>query len=311
MKRLFTTIIVIAFLSLLSVSAQQISVVDGAGSTSVFKTLDEALSGATDGSTIYLPGGGFKIKDDTKITKKVTILGIGHKVDTDNADGNTTLSGNVNFASGSDGSAIMGVYMSNDINIGVDGKVDNVLVRYCNANSVQVKCDSCTGVFVNQNYLRSTCVFGNSNATISNNVVRNIQNVKGGVVEYNIITDGDSFFHDWSPRGYYNHTLNDIQNSTIRNNICRYETWNCSGSNSANNHVGGMDGMFIKNSGVSTTSDFHFSESYDGDTDLGIYAGTGFSDDCLPPMPRIVSKSVAEQTDAQGKLKVQITVKSR
>ncbi len=307
MKRFFTSIIAIALISSLSVSAQQIAVVDGAGSTSVFKTLDEALSGAADGSTIYLPGGGFKIKDGTNITKRVTIIGIGHKVVTDNADGNTTISGNINFAKGSDGSAIMGVYMSNDIIIGVDGNVDNVLVRYCNANAVQVKCDSCTGVFVNQNYLRSACSFGNCNATVSNNVVDFVRNITGGIVCNNIITGCN--------HGYYSYergSITSVTNSTAKNNICRDGTnWNCSGTFFENNPSGDMNTFFIKPNAISPDADFHFNDTYDGNRDCGIYSGTGFSDDCLPPMPRIVSKSVAEQTDAQGKLKVQITVKSK
>ncbi|MCQ2064262.1 MAG: hypothetical protein MJY66_00200 [Bacteroidaceae bacterium] len=306
MKRLFPLFFLIAFPAVYA-TAQQIAVVNGAGSTSVYYTLDEAISGADAGSTVYIPGGGFKISDGTKINKKLTLIGIGHKPNTDNADGNTTISGNVNFTAGSDGSAIMGVYMPNDINIAQDGKVKNILVRYCNANSIQVKNDSCTGIFVNQNYLRSSSSFGGSNATVTNNIMHSISNLTGGVVNNNIM-------NDLSYQGYHvyeKYSINSVKNSTVKDNVCRYGSRDCSGTFFENNQEGDLKSFFVAANGVTPDSDFHFSDTFEGNTDCGVYAGTGFSDDCLPPLPRIVSKSIAEQTDAQGKLKVQVTVKTR
>ena len=46
-------------------------------------------------------------------------------------------------------------------------------------------------------------------------------------------------------------------------------------------------------------------------TDIGIYGGSGFSDEALAPIPRIVSKKVAEQTDGSGKLQIEVTVKAQ
>ena len=43
---------------------------------------------------------------------------------------------------------------------------------------------------------------------------------------------------------------------------------------------------------------------------VGIYAGTGFNDKQLAPTPYIIEKTIDEQTDAQGKLKVMIKVKA-
>lgn len=70
------------------------------------------------------------------------------------------------------------------------------------------------------------------------------------------------------------------------------------------------------NKGVTIASDYHVIASWakgaasDG-TDIGIYGGSGFSEETsLAPIPRIVSKSVDEQTDASGKLTVTVTVKS-
>ena len=66
---------------------------------------------------------------------------------------------------------------------------------------------------------------------------------------------------------------------------------------------------------MTIASDYHVQASWakgaasDG-TDIGIYGGSSFSDKALAPIPRIVSKSVDEQSDASGKLTVKVTVKS-
>lgn len=304
MKRIFLTLIA-TILSVVSIYAQQIAVVNGAGTTTVFTSLDEAIAKAEAGSTVYLPGGGFQINDTTIINKKLTIMGIGHKANSENADGNTTISGYLQFAPGSDGSAVMGVYLSHNIKIGVGGIVKNILVRYCNVQEIEVNTDNCPGIVVNQNYIRGNVHFGYSNTHFSNNVVNAIENVTGGVIENNIATGEIYYRYD----GYY--SFGHINNSTVKNNVSYKGN---SGSNTVwvNNYQDtGWGSVIVKWSGIHTDSDFHFNESYTGDTNVGIYGGTGFSDDCLPPMPYIVSKNIAEQTDAQGKLKIQVSVKTK
>ena len=103
-----------------------------------------AIQEADAKSTVYLSGGGFKISDDTKITKQLTIIGVGHRPNNNNADGNTNVSGNFWFEGGSDHSRLMGLYLSGDVNIGTaETAVNDFLLRYCNVNSVQVKKDNC------------------------------------------------------------------------------------------------------------------------------------------------------------------------
>lgn len=290
------------FSAVVTISAQQIAVVNGSGKTTVFDDLNLAITSAEDGCTIYLPGGGFQVKDETNISKRVTIMGIGHKADGDNADGNSIVSGNLNFASGSDGSAVMGVFLSGDVNIGTDDDVKNILVRYCNVNSIVVKNDSCSGVVINQNYIRGNCYMGGTNAFVSNNILNGIENVNGGQINNNIFG------------GYviYRATFNYIKNSIVKYNVHPWGWYN-SENNLAqfNTENSNLASIFVSWNGISTDSDLHFLDTYEGDTNQGIYSGTGFSDDCLPPMPRIVSKNIAEQTDAQGKLKVQVIVKSK
>ena len=76
------------------------------------------------------------------------------------------------------------------------------------------------------------------------------------------------------------------------------------------------DDVFKANKGVSIISEYKLIGKWgkgaatDG-TDLGIYGGTSFNDDALAPIPRIVSKKVAEQTDGAGRLKIEVTVKAQ
>ena len=87
----------VALMATTAIQAQQISVVSPGGATTLYRTFQQAIEGADPGSVIYLPGGGFPISDDVKITKKLTIIGIGHCVKGDNVDGVTTISGNLFF----------------------------------------------------------------------------------------------------------------------------------------------------------------------------------------------------------------------
>ena len=70
--------------------------------------------------------------------------------------------------------------------------------------------------------------------------------------------------------------------------------------------------VFVTNAGISPSSNFHFNENYKEYEDkVGIYAGSGFDPYALAPIPRIISKKVDEQSDASGKLTINVTVKAR
>ncbi len=312
----------IAFLGVISVNAKEISVVSPSGTTTLYETLDQAIQNAQSGSTLYLSGGGFIMTDSIKIKKKLTIIGIGHHTKNDNADGNTIVQGNICFESGADNSAVMGIYLAGNINIGTaENAVKNVLIRYCNINSVQVLNSGCLELVVNQNYVRNNATFGNADTKITNNVIHSISNVNGGEIKNNLIRH----YHPY-------HFLTNINHSIIKNNInCEcYGGNTISGSNNTiDNNMGeaysygdnykivSNTEMFENLSGITSLGNFHLKEGCIGinagtdGKDIGIYGGTGFSDSALPPIPRIVSKSIPEQTDENGKLKIQIRVKAQ
>lgn len=324
MKR--NVLFAVAFFATLAASAQNIAAVSPSNETTMYQTLDDAITKAEDGSIIYLPGGGVKVSGDTKIKKQLTIMGVSHRADADNVDGATVIAGDLNFEGGSSGSSVVGVFISGNINVGTEvDQVTNLTVRFCNVNSIQVKNGNSSGMIVNQCYLRGNSHFGECNVRLENNILHSVQYINGGVINHNIITSYVTISGS-------NFSIYKIYNSTITNNFL-LDSWNrntysCDISNNCigkstwgENPIqwgedGKWDNVFEKNKGISINSNFKLKSDVgknaatDG-TDLGIYGGSGFKDDkSLAPIPRIVSKTVNEHTDGSGMLHIEVTVKA-
>lgn len=310
-KRLF--IVCMSFVWTIALMAQQIAVVSGE-TTHMYKTLQAAIDGAAPGSVIYLPGGGFPISNEVKITKKLTIIGIGHKIHTENPDGYTTISGNLYFDEGSDGSALMGCYVTGTVYIGEDGnkKVDDVLIRCNNITRVWIGVN-CQGTMINQNYLRDYSYFNGASADFRNNVAYGLKGLCNGFIANNVLLATGR-----GSSGYFA-SICECKSCSITNNVFYY-FYGCSSSFFENNisleeienntTISDLNELFVKNVGVTPNSDFHFKEDYvEHEGKVGIYHGT-FNDAQLAPVPYIVAKSIPEQTDASGKLTIKIRVKA-
>ena len=317
-KKLF--IVFAALVWTVALVAQNISVVTADGGTSLFHTLDEAIAFVNEnaGCVVYLPGGGFPVSDNSKITQKVTVIGIGHYINNEgNEDGRTIIEGNLWLNEGSSGSAIMACYITGNVNIGQnDAEVNDVTIKFCNFKSVQVYSSKCKEMVVNQCFVREGSSFNQSqNVTISNNVIRDVTNVGSGIIKNNVVTDNG-----------YGTTFTGVNNCVILGNvICGRIVIGGGGSTDQNYAVGRSygdnpviidataDDVFenYNNWQVSPSSDFHFKDAYkEYESQVGIYAGTGFNDKQLAPVPYIVAKQVASETDASGKLNIKIRVKA-
>jgi len=323
-----------------SLNAQvfQISVVSPDDETTLFTDLNLAIQDAQPGSIVYIPGGIFQIHDSTKINKKLTIIGIGHRTDNDNADGYTQVIGNLCFEIGSDNSSVIGLYLSGSVNIGkTDEDITYFLLRYCNVNSVQIGSKYCQHVLINQNYIRGTCNGGDSPVYFMNNILHSISHINNGVIANNLIANaGNAGLIYCTGTVTLYASLNYINFTRIENNFflvntspCNYYIlYNTSNSFFYNNAaceslgencivVSNFNDVFIGPfNSISITSNFHLKDgpwktgAIDGG-EIGIYGGGGFGDSQLPPIPRITHKRIAEQTDEEGKLKIQIQVKAQ
>ena len=331
-KKLF--IACAAFVWTIALVAQNISVVNSGGSTKLYRTLQAAIEGADPNSVIYLPGGGFPIADSVKITKKLTIIGIGHKAKNDNADGVTTISGNLFFNQGSSGSAVMACYITGNVNIGEGGaSVNDVLIRYCNLNSVQVNNSICMETIVNQNYIRQDARFNGANGRFLNNVTHGVGRLNNGIISNNIcMCNADGYIYAFTFCNQtsitnnivlYNHTTSGWRidptmvihsgNDCVISGNMTLSDWgdDCINIYKENFKWEDVFEDFKGSDIISSSSNFHFKEEYaEYEGKVGIYAGDSFNDKQLAPVPYIVAKKIPEQTDASGKLNVKIRVKA-
>ncbi|MCR5066031.1 MAG: hypothetical protein K6A67_09740 [Bacteroidales bacterium] len=330
MKRL--ALLAFALVATITVGAQNIAVVSPSDSTNVYQTLDEAIAHATDNSTIYLPGGGLFVTDSAVINKRLTIIGVSHRYDTDNVDGATLVNGNLSFAENSSGSAVMGIYLTGNINIGTPtDSVLNVTIRYCNINSVQVMNKSCSGIIINQNYIRGTSSFSQSNPKITYNILHSLWAINGGTISNNIITNQGKIFGGYGSYGaWYHEQVIGADNTIIKNNvIINPEGYNvlkgkgCTIYKNMLRSEWGEECVVIATEipwtdvfkgfkkDVNILSDFTFKNDYMKYNDIGINWGIDFDDKALAPIPRIISKKIDDQTNSDGKLLIEVTVKAQ
>lgn len=313
MKKILFLLLVAVMAVSLPAGAQQIAVVNGSTLRQCF-TLKQAVENASNGSVIYLPAGGFQIGDTVRITKRVSIIGLNHRSKSQNADGMSSISGNLFFDKGSDGSVVMGCYISGNVKIGYDGNaVHNIFVRYCNINAVDVKSNLCTGTTVNQCYIRSTCGFNSAPATLTHNVMSAVSGLVGGILDHNVVTGSISS----SSTTMTNNVLmsGSASNSgPSSNNMTLNTTW---GDNPVKVEAESWADVFEKpGPGISSNASYHFKEDFkEHENNVGIYGGKSassikyFHDDALPPVPYVQAKVVPESTDFDGKLGVTLTVK--
>ena len=303
-KKLFFILLALAWT--VTLTAQEITVAASNGSLQFCKSLPEAIGIANDGCVIYLPEGGFAIHDSVKITKKITIIGVGHRGKYGKVNGVTNIGGNLFFNEGSNGSAVLGCYLGGTLNI----NVSDFLLRYCNAGNINVIASS-VGAIINQNYIRGDINYNGARGMVTNNILRRVNNMNGGTIRYNVFARDtsmgsvsnafitDNVFVVWG-----SHSGSDIKAS---HNLFIGAEW---GENPLNlTDVTAAD-IFVNDAGVSNSSDYHFQDAYKQyETQYGIYAGSGFNDLQAAPVPILILRSADEQTNTSGQLKVQVRMK--
>ena len=330
-KKLF--MLIVAFVCAATMAAQNIAVVSPSGVTTLYNTFPEAVEGAEDGSVVYLPGGKFSLDYDVNITKKITIFGIGDKFISEYNNGITRIIGNLRLCNGSSGSSLMGCYVDGNVEIGADStEVDDVIIRYCYIKNLKIKNEHCSEIVINQNYI-GWCDSWYAAAEFTNNVTGSIRGMDGGTIVNNIVTSwSNGYEFPYGGSFYSQGVFIYCKNCIIANNVILESDVSRIGSNTTNCQVSGnmvinkdwgddciyltdvlLTDLFVNNnsSSVSTTNNYHFTDEYKQyENQVGIYAGTGFNDKQLTPVPYIVAKQVDEQTDAQGKLNIRVRVKA-
>ncbi len=314
-------ILILVFqLMFLSALPQTAVVVQHQGNSTVFSTLNplnDAITAALPGDTVYVPGGLFGPL--ATINKKLVLIGAGHYPDSCLATGTTTITGDVNLGSDADGLVLQGLHIPGAVSFAYNARIDSVTVYRCYLGALTINGDydtatNCRNVLLYQNvttYLNishssSIRVFNNiinqlqyhsSGAWIRNNKISNLQFINYALIENNCI------------EGLYQ-----VQFSTFRNNILSFAYGGDNNSWISNTTVPNFSGLYVRASAwFSYADDYHLANpsGYPGSDGLqaGIYGGFyPYKEGAVPTNPHIQSSSIPLQTNSNGQLNIQLRV---
>lgn len=319
-----------------SVAQNPITILQHSGTTSVYygqSSFNDALTASVNGDTLYLSAGYFIAP--SSIAKGVKIIGSGHFPDsTGVVVRRTTILSGLTINAGADSLRLEGLYINGDINYQSDASINYVKVIRCCLGSASFQSSSATA---SKNYCSYEECFINGNLNFSNSGVNlilchSIISNYVSSINGNALIEGNIFLVASSP------TFNSVIGSVIRNNIfisayndfdsyCNANTITNNlfvnnvtnaGSNSFSNNYTGItqSNIFVNQSGnaIDYTQDYHLKNpttylGTDG-TQVGLYGGTTpFKDKGLPSNPQVISKTVSTQTDANGNLQINFSVK--
>jgi len=291
-----------------------------------------AYDSAVTGDTIYLPGGTFTPPD---IRKGIKIFGVGHYPDSTAATNATIINSNVNIGHEADGLHLEGVKIMGQLGFESNAAsgIDNVAVRRCYMQNI-----TAPGSVIHNNNLFSENVILNisdlsalqASGFYSNIIESRIYNIFNCVFENNIF-----LFHAVS--AYV--SINNAQSSIFNNNI--FENYGVASGNAnsfSNNLVGGTAALSLGTNPISNsnyridpegvyisevnqlfeyTDNFHLTELAltvfgDDGSQTGIYGGIfPYKEGAVPITPHISVKNIANTSNNQGKIEVEIEVHSQ
>lgn len=303
--------------------------------------VNDAVTAAASGDTIYIPGGGFSIGTLT-IDKSLTIFGVGHVPDSTNATYRTELSGHINVIQGASNSHLEGFYLSGNISLGTspsDQFVQNIRIKRISLNTLRLSYDGTSAttsntIFVEENWIRNEISAGYaSNLLISKNLIsQGFRYASNALFTNNILIGGycgggpfssvdnclfqnNYIYVGFGPcccQYFVSGTSNQFFNNATNLNWSFPDGTNTGSGNWFNVPIGSI---FVNVPGASFdyTYDFHLQTpaSYLGTdgTQIGIYGtATPFKTGSVPQNPHVSTKTIAPQTDASGNLNISIGV---
>jgi len=296
-----------------------------------FTTLEAAVAAASDNDTIYLEGSAINY-DGATIDKPLTIVGPGYFLaenpETQANNTSATIDSELTFASGSEGSTIMGC----EFEFGTELTISINDISLIRNRLYQVEFDGTSNnIVIAQNYIEGHINAGIgdiTNAIISNNIIKGMiyaQATSGPlVVSHNV-----SLSTNWT----YNFN---VHNATIQNNILTGEfvTIDENTGNTIFNNILAAEGTDANGNLFNIDMDLVFAD-FDGALELStdskwelmagspaLAAGSG-GEDCgafggstpyilsgIPSLPHIYEANVPASATSDSGLQVTIKVKS-
>jgi hypothetical protein len=341
MKTLFSTLILLITSHMLS--AQLVALHSASGVThysSGFNGFEDAYNAATNGDTIYLPGGAFDAPQ--YMNKQLFVYGAGYDTDSTQVTGITIINGDLFFySSAASGSHYEGILFNNNIERYYTRDVDNITFVYChvkggidlsNGGSAS---DFCSGFTMMRCIVEGTIDLDNAtNASFFNSLIE-------GEVDYGY--DGGHLFEN---NVFFASTTSSTspfiiqgQSCILRNNIFigpnntgvhgsvlgtnqSYNNLYVDATPSydgvaAGNYTGvAVNAVFLTHNsgdGYVPTADYHLQTpglflGTDG-TQVGIYGGAfPWKEGGVPSNPHFQFKTIGATTNNNGQLNVEIKV---
>jgi hypothetical protein len=286
----------------------------------------DAYMAASHGDTIYLPGGIFSPPD---FDKRLAIYGAGHYPDSTSATGKTILANGFRISSNADSLLLEGMQFNGSVTIDADVNYlvmkRNILLAVINFPYAPV----CSNPRFEANIFRSTFYLTYAaNALLVNNIFEGavVSAKNGDLLRNNIFISSTYPIQSCSYAVFennvfkYNNDPNFLQNAGNTYNTLSYNVFTCSPAwwlNPNNNNYINADPLTVMVN--QTGNEFDYAHNYhlqnpgafigaDG-TQCGIYGGLfGYKEGGVPVNPHIRQKAIANTTDANGNLTVNITV---
>ena len=340
MRHIYSILFSVAFC--MFTNAQSPVILQHNGTATLFdkaSALQDAHNAAVSGDTIYLPGGFF---GGITIQKKLTLYGAGHYPDSTAATFTTRINGSLYLSEEANETHIEGLYISGSIVGNSNTKIDHVsIIRNYIYESLVFSGDgtnAASQLKVSGNVIRGSIDLSNTrNATISNNILQSrTHNVHYGIIANNIYLNNP--YHGYP---YYDHytimncdyssiwnnifasnepcTFGLCENSEIKNNLFATSSVNYTSNIQSGNYTGiGSENIFV----IQTPGDFKYSNNYHlknpnnfpgtDNNETGIYGGLfPWKEGAVPSNPHITLKNIANSTNDNGELQVQIEVKAQ
>lgn len=331
-----------------SIHAQSRIVVQSGESMQAFGHFSQALEAAQPGDIIYLPGGATDI-GTAYIEKPITLIGAGHHPQHTTATGVTMLNGTLIMRQADpeiplENIHLEGFHISGDIRIGssqTNQNVNQVTIRRCSLEDLRLGASGTSDaeqIHIIENLIRGR-VYGYDaqNVLFAKNIIQQqFWNFNGNtLITNNIFLDGtgssvSTSFRYISNVEFANNVIlcrsntwcfRDMSANTFNHNLWHHDFSMPEGSTGVNNIKDQpIDDIFFNHTGHSFSYEFNYqlNENSPGigagndNTDIGIY-GTSkpYKEGAVPHNPQIKSKNIANETNEEGKLQVEIEVQAQ
>lgn len=317
-----------------SIIAQNLIVVQNGNPPAFFITLDSAVFNASDGDTVFLPGGSFEMPI-SHIDKELHFIGIGYNSYV-NDDSLVTIINRLNLKTGADNGSIEGIYVSGNVFFGDhESTLIGYTIKRCfingniyNYNSINPEYPLTNIAIIESSFDSFHGYLKTELCLIQNCIVRGlIYRLKNSLIQNCIFTH--TINNNFQP-------ISECYNCELKNSILHQSTWDSyyvghniifmnnmnwlpNGIDSYGNYVNGNIYEELGNTFIDPDNgDYHLQSTSVGKnagtdgTDLGIYGGVfPWKDGAVPFNPHIQTFQVSGTTDSTGLLNANIQLEAQ